>query len=121
MRIDFKERTVNRKPFTCAEPTAASLEECLEKIEELYHTYKYSTPTENDERRTYFYALTPDEMTDAELALGANRYEAKEELELYVLKSIVSGVLTWDDKVMGGTWFYQGKDKDLIILKDWVA
>lgn len=120
MRIDFKSRTVNGKPFICEKQTA-TLEECLEKIEELYHAYKYSVPTENDERQTYFYALPADKMTDAELVLGADRYEAKMTLEMYVLTMIVSGVLTWDDSIMGGSWFYQGKDEDLVLLKDWVA
>lgn len=120
MKINFKERTVNGKPFTC-EKQATTLQECLEEIERLYSIYKHSVPTENDGRRTYFYALPADKLTDAELATGADRYEAKRELEMYVLKMIVSGVLTWDDKIMGGKWFYQGKDKDLVILKDWVA
>ena len=119
MNIDFKSRTVNGKPFTC-DPQKVTLQECLSEIERLYQIYKYSTPTENDKRRTYFYALPAEKLTDAELVLGVNRHEAKVALEMYVLTMIVGGVLRWDENVMKGKWFWKGNDGDLIILREWV-
>ena len=119
MKINFKARTINGVPYTCDKPDV-TLTECLAEIEHLYHIYKYSTPSENDERKTYFYALPENKMTDAELVLGANRYEAKQNLELYVLTMIVSGILVWDEAAMKGNWFYVGQDPDLVILRDWI-
>ncbi len=119
MKINFKERTVNGIPFEC-NVQRVTLEECLAEIERLYAIYKYSIPTENDDRKTYFYALPADKLTDAQLVCGANRYEARKELELYVLSMIVSGILKWDTKVMKGKWFWKGNDPDLVILRDWI-
>ena len=79
---------------------------CFEIIENLYHKYKYSIPSERSEKyrqREYFRALKPDEMTDEQLVCAS-----------------LAGYLTWDEEQMGSHWFYQGKDKDLIILKKWI-
>lgn len=120
MKIDFKKRTINGKPYECLPRSDVTLDECLERIEELYRDYKFSMPTEKDKRKTYFYALPVDKMTDAELVLGKSRERTREALELYVLDSICSGILVWDNKRMGGNWFYKGKDKDLVILREWI-
>ena len=95
---------------------------CLDIIEELYNNYKYSTPTEKSERykqRNYFKALSPDEMTDEELVNGEDRNVARAKLEGFILCASLAGYLTWDEKKMG-KWFYQGKDKDLVILREWI-
>lgn len=95
---------------------------CLDIIEELYHNYKYSVPSERSERikqKDYFKALSPDEMTDKELATGMDRNIAKAKLEGFILCASLAGYLTWDEKTMG-KWFYQGKDKDLVILREWI-
>lgn len=95
---------------------------CLNIIEDLYRDYKYSVPSENSERtkrRDYFKALSPDEMTDKELATGMDRNIAKAKLEGFILCASLAGYLTWDEKTMG-KWFYQGKDKDLVILREWI-
>ena len=120
MKINFKKRTVDGKPYQCKTKPNVTLDECLEKIEELYHKYKYSMPTEIDKKNTYFYALSADELSDEELMLGGDRTKLKRELEMYVLDMICAGVLKWDNKRMGGNWFYKGKDKDLVILRDWI-
>lgn len=121
MKINFKERTINGVPYEVTEPrNDITLQECLSRIEELYHDYKYSTPTENDKRRSYFYALPPDKMTDEELIFGNDREQTKEVLELYVLEMIVCGVLVWDKNIMHGNWFYKGNDPDLVILREWI-
>ena len=95
---------------------------CLDIIEELYKNYKYSTPSEKSERykqRNYFKALSPDEMTDEELVNGEDRNVAQAKLEGFILCASLAGYLTWDEKKMG-KWFYQGKDKDLVILREWI-
>lgn len=119
MKINFKERTINGKPYL-SEHKNINIQECLEEIERLYKIYKYSTPSNKDERRTYFYALPADKLTDAQLVCGVNRYEARKELELYVLEMICNGSLKWDKDAMKGNWFYQGNDPDLIILREWI-
>lgn len=93
----------------------------LECIEDLYKSYKYSTPSERSEnkRRKYFKALPIEELTDKQLVTGATREVAQAVLETFILCHIVSGELYWDEEKMG-KWFYQGNDPDLIILKKWV-
>ena len=96
---------------------------CFEIIENLYHKYKYSIPSERSEKyrqREYFRALKPDEMTDEQLVTGEDRNYARAALEAFILCASLAGYLTWDDEQMGNHWFYQGKDKDLIILKKWI-
>lgn len=98
-------------------------QKCLQVIENLYHEYKYSYPSEKSEKRrdyTYFKALKADEMTDAQLIKGTDRNYARAALEGFILCTSLAGYLTWDDKQMKNHWFYQGKDKDLIILKKWI-
>ena len=96
---------------------------CFEIIENLYHKYKYSIPSERSEKyrqREYFRALKPDEMTDEQLVIGEDRNYARAALEAFILCASLAGYLTWDEEQMGSHWFYQGKDKDLIILKKWI-
>ena len=96
---------------------------CFEIIENLYHKYKYSRPTEKSEKyrqREYFRALKPDEMTDEQLVTGEDRNYTRAALEAFILCASLAGYLTWDEEQMGNHWFYQGKDKDLIILKKWI-
>jgi len=119
MKISFEKRTLNGIPYECKKADV-TLTECLAEIERLYQIYKYSVPSQNDDRRTYFYALPASELTDAQLVCGANRAEVRKELELYVLSMIVSGVLKWDTKVMKGNWFWKGNDPDLVILRSWI-
>ena len=95
----------------------------LHQIRELYRNYKYSLPSERSEskRKKYFKALTVDELTDEQLMMADKRETTQAALEGFVLCSILAGHLTWDDEVMQGTWFYQSRsDEDLVILKSWI-
>ena len=59
---------------------------CFEIIENLYHKYKYSIPSERSEKyrqREYFRALKPDEMTDEQLVTGEDRNYARAALEAF--------------------------------------
>lgn len=87
-------------------------------IEELYHSYKYSTPSEMSarKRRDYFKALSADEMSDAQLVCGENREVARAKLELFILFGTFENKLPWPDEKK---WFWKGKDPDLILLKEW--
>ena len=95
--------------------------EFLSRVEELYHAYKHSIPSERSESRSrrYFRALPERELSDEAMLYGERRDTAQIELELYVLCQILLG-LTWNPETMG-RWFWQSKnDNDLVILRAWV-
>lgn len=94
----------------------------LDVIDNLYCNYKYSLPSERSDskRRTYFKALSVDELTDMQMATGERREVAQARLEGFILCMILNGKFQWDEEKLG-KWFYQSKiDPDLIILRDWV-
>lgn len=98
------------------------LEKMLEQIEYLYDQYKHSVPSERSERKRkrYFKALNEEELDDDDMRYGFFRDEAQVCLELAVLCFILNGSFVWDEEKMG-KWFWQsGKDKDLVILRQWV-
>jgi hypothetical protein len=86
-------------------------------IEILYKDFKHSVPRENSNKKSYFKALPVDELTDAELAYNYDRDFMQAVLEGYILLSSLQDWLKWEH---GNHWFWQAKDKDLIILKNWV-
>lgn len=94
----------------------------LECIEDYYHQYKNSIPSERSEskRFRYFKALPEHELNDMDMLYGFSRDEAQITLELYILLCIIEKKLVWDEETMG-KWFWQSKaDKDLVILRSWV-
>lgn len=98
-----------------------SEDEFLANVEELYHRYKHSVPSERSESksRRYFMAFSEKDLSDDDMLYGEHRDKAQIELELYILCQIING-LKWDSEKMG-KWFYQSKtDKDLVILRSWV-
>lgn len=98
-----------------------SEDEFLTNVEELYHRYKHSVPSERSESksRQYFMALPERSLSDDDMLFGERRDKVQIELELYILCQIING-LKWDSERMG-RWFWQSKvDKDLVILKSWV-
>ena len=100
-----------------------SLQAALHIIRDLYKTYKYSLPSERSDskRRKYFKALSVDELTDEQLAVGQKRETAQAALEGFILCAILSGDLVWDEEIMQGSWFYQSQnDPDLVILRSWI-
>lgn len=100
---------------------ACSRDEFLSRVEELYHNYKHSVPSERSESksRRYFSALPEKELEDEAMLYGERRDKAQIELELYILCQILNGI-TWDSETMG-RWFWQSRtDKDLVILRKWV-
>lgn len=95
--------------------------DCLIKdildLDELYAQYKTSIPSEQDNRKGYFKALSASELTDAQLVLGMPRFEARTRLEAYVLLASMVGNLKWPNP---NHWYLTGKDKDFVILRKYV-
>lgn len=135
--IDFEKKTMKigreylitaDKRYTAEElfgklyETPYSLHVVLHEISELYKNYKYSLPSERNDkkRRKYFKALSVDELTDEQLMCARQRESAQAALEGFILCSILAGHLVWDEEIMG-KWFWQSKnDPDLVILRSWI-
>lgn len=82
-----------------------------------YH-YKRSVPKEHSNKRSYFKALSVDELDDFELAYNFDRNLGQAILEGYVLLASLKGILKWD---FGDHWFWQYEDDDdLVVLRNWV-
>jgi hypothetical protein len=95
----------------------------LDKVRELYITYKFSLPSERSDkkRKKYFKALPIDELTDEQLIYGTKREVAQYMLEAFILCAIINGDFVWNDEIYG-SWFYQDKlEQDLVILKNWIT
>ena len=93
----------------------------IEELENLYHAYKYSIPTEkeNQKRKPYFKALPIEKLPSEALFNGVNREVAREQLELTLLMGILNKSIVWEDDKK---WFWQSqRDGDFIILKEWVV
>ena len=87
-------------------------------LEVLYQFFKRSVPSErHNGNRPYFKAVSVEELTDDEIAFNESRNVAQFKLECYVLFASILGWLEWkNDK----HWFWQGYDKDLVVLKEWI-
>ena len=95
----------------------------LNKVRELYIAYRFSLPSERNDkkRRKYFKALPIDEITDEQLIYGARREVAQYMLEAFILCAVLNGDFVWDDEIHG-KWFYKDKtEQDLVILKNWIT
>lgn len=93
----------------------------MEDMEKFYNTYKHSIPSARSEKRqrNYFKALPYEQLSDDELCYGQHRETARFDLEFFILRALQLGRLTWQKE--WGTWFWQSdKDKDLVILREWV-
>jgi len=97
------------------------IENCIEDpwhvLEMLYERYKYSV-TNKDIKKPCFKALKKDELTDANIINGEDRYIARCMLEGYVVLASANEILQWPDDDL---WFWQSEtDPDLIVLKEWI-
>ena len=93
----------------------------LQKISVLYDRYKHSVPSEYSEKRyrKYFRSLRECDLSDEDMNFGELRDIAQAKLECYILFSIITGTLKWEES--WGKWFWQSEhDKDLVILREWV-
>ena len=95
----------------------------LDIVRRLYIAYKYSLPSERNDkkRKKYFKALPIEELTDEQLIYGVRREVAQYVLEAFILCAILNGDFVWDDEIHG-KWFYQDRtEQDLVILKNWIT
>ena len=89
-----------------------------EILEMLYTQYKRSVPSEkHNGNRSYFKALSVEDLTDNEIAFNASRNFCQAQLEGYVLLGSLKGWLKFENE---SHWFWQGNDKQLVVLKEWI-
>lgn len=125
--IDFKERSMkvgddyllkNGKTDGLIDGKLCTKEEFVQGLEDYYHNYKHSIPSERSESKgkRYFRALKEEKLTDDDMLYGFPRDLAQVELEVFVLEQMVLG-FQWPED---WGWFWQsGKDKDLVLLREW--
>ena len=125
--VDLKKKALqldkNNVPLDNINVNISSSEDMLSTIHKLFERYKYSVPSERSEgkRRRYFKALKLSEIEYDDFMFGEGRDTAQIKLELYVLLSSIYHKDFWEE-IFKEQFFYQSdKDKDLIILKDWVC
>ena len=125
--VDLKKKVLqldkNTVPLDNINVNISSSEDMLSTIHKLFERYKYSVPSERSEgkRRRYFKALKLSEIDYDDFMFGEGRDTAQIKLELYVLLSSIYHKDFWEE-IFKEQFFYQSdKDKDLIILKDWVC
>lgn len=97
-----------------------TVDEALEVIEDLYHRYKHSIPSErSDSHRTCFKALKEEDLSSEDMLYGEAREFALFHLELTLLLLVLNGSLRWREE--WGTWFWQSpNDRDLVIFRWWL-
>ena len=134
--VDFEKRTMKvgkeflikngeydaSRKLNSTTDTIVPSELMLAIIESKYRRYKYSLPSERSDkkRRTYFKALSMEELTDEQLMRAERREIAQAKLEGYILCMMLENKFVWDEYKMG-KWFYQSKEEpDLVILKKWI-
>lgn len=104
LALDFANMSLDENPWSC--------------IETLYKEYKHSVPRENSNKRSYFKALSVDELTDADLAFHESRDLLQAKLEGYVLLGSLKGWIKWE---FGDRWFWQSEeDENLVIIRNWI-
>ena len=125
--VDLKKKVLqldkNNIPLDNISVDISSSEDMLSTIHKLFERYKHSVPSERSEgkRRRYFKALKLSEIDYDDFMFGEGRDTAQIKLELYVLLSSIYYKNFWEE-IFKEYFFYQSdKDKDLIILKDWVC
>ena len=125
--VDLKKKVLqldkNNIPLDNINVNISSPEDMLSTIHKLFERYKHSVPSERSEgkRRRYFKALKLSEIDYDDFMFGEGRDTAQIKLELYVLLSSIYYKNFWEE-IFKEHFFYQSdKDKDLIILKDWVC
>ena len=125
--VDLKKKVLqldkNNVPLDNINVNISSSEDMLSTIHKLFERYKHSVPSERSEgkRRRYFKALKLSEIEYDDFMFGEGRDTAQIKLELYVLLSSIYHKDFWEE-IFKEQFFYQSdKDKDLIILKDWVC
>ena len=130
--VNFKERTirVNKKLYHPDDIedfndfgafSDMSEEDFMDALYSTYETYKHSVPSERSDshHKSYFKALPYEKLSDDDILYGWPREFTRFVLEIMFLRGVSVGKLKWHDE--WGSWFYQSpKDKNFVILRDWV-
>ena len=125
--VNFKERTVkvDKKVYNISDikykKNDYSEEETMDVLLSIYEGYKHSVPSERSDshHKSYFKALPYEKLSDEDILYGTPREFARCVLEMTFLINVSEGKIKWHDE--WGSWFYQSpKDKDFVILRDWV-
>lgn len=82
----------------------------FEKLDLLYDNYKTSYPDKKKKRKEWFKREQIEEEKKIEYLKNESQEVAQAKLEGLVMFS----------KLKIEDWFYQGKDKDFVILKNWI-
>lgn len=90
-----------------------------EIVKQLYKRFKYSVPSENENRNYYFNPLPYSDLTDGDLAYGEPRHLAQAKLEGFILIASLCDMVKWENE---SHWFWQDEnEKDLILMKNWIT
>lgn len=116
INLNKNESYLNKKKVIL---TSATSDNLVNELNYIYKQYKESYPSERSEKsRSYFKALSFEEMTDDMLVSGEDRLVQQALLEGFIL--------THRDNIMEqlfvntNKWFWQSdEDEDFIILKEW--
>lgn len=82
-----------------------------EILEMLYENYKNSYPDKKERRKEWFKREKIDEEDKIKYLKNESQELAQAKLE---------GLVMLSKEIEIENWFYQGKDKDFIILKNWI-
>lgn len=127
--VNFKERTVrvDKQVYSISDieygkdiPDVPE-EDFMDVLYFAYEAYKRSVPSERSDshHKSYFKALPYEKLSDDDILYGKPREFARFILEVMFLRGAYEGKLKWHDE--WGSWFWQSaKDKDFVILRDWV-
>lgn len=116
-QVKVNGKVIDYEPCELIEDDLGSV---LMGIEDRYGLFRYSIPNTEDTRREYFYALPYNELEEEDKVYGYERRDTRFELEMYVLNAIMTGMLWWNENIMG-KWFWKSPVyDDLVILRSWV-
>lgn len=97
-------------------------ESIIPELEQLYNIYNHSIPAEHEPYKTYFKALSYDELSDEDKMYGVERSFARFDLEYYVLIGIITGHITWEKLTKPSNWLFKSKKyNNLVLLKNWIT
>ena len=92
--------------------------DCWGWVEYFYEQYRCSVPSKNGNNKSYFKALSVEDLIDYQLAYNLDRNLCQAYLEGYILLASLQGWLKWKRE---DHWFYQSMSyDDLIVLRNWI-
>lgn len=99
-------------------PLIVQKEEFIKEIEQLYSTFYNSVPSMSEsKRKQHFICKDVNKMGIEEIETGMSRTQARYALEAYIMLSVLSGQVQWENPKQ--FYWYSKNQKGLILLKDW--